>query len=690
MKENLTVYLCDLVHDYQKSDWNQTFRAFTVPLNIGYVGAYLKENMPDVDLKLFKYPSRLEEALESKIPDVIAFSNYCWNEELTLHFTRIIKELSPQTLVVSGGPNVDYTTSHLEEYLKENPSIDFYVTGEGEVPFTNLVKAFCEVADIGELKKQTVYNVACYDGIYSCPTDPNPSSKELILPSPYLSGLLDEFIQDEYLYPLFETSRGCPFSCTFCAWGLATRQRVKHFPLEQIFAEFEYVIEHGRFHKVWNFADANFGILKRDIKIAERMRDLQSRSKVQYFAINGSKNTTERNMQIADILGDSAGTLVAFQSLDPQVLKNIKRSNMKEQGFADLINHLKGKGLPVMTQLIRGLPGQTYHGNLETLGKCFDYDIRYLEIYQIQVLNGTELTSEESRKEYGLKTKFNPAKYSYGKYFGQWVCETEETVSSSNSMTEAELLKLRLIHFFVWFGWSLDALRPVLLVGKACNINPIEQIVALVDNATAVSSCFKVLVDSYMKEASEEYFDSKQDMKDYFFEQEDPIDALDNYTKLQLKTACNILSNKLMLTQIVDFLVKNIKQKTLLYVNYCDLEEMKEFSLNRLCLDYDDIEEDMVMPLSPKMHKFLTNVKLIKGDTNETNLLSNEYSLRFYLEEESKEVLRPYLESGDGGSFSKVVATSQNFVKKFFRTTVLLDATSQSEHSVSYRESNYV
>ena len=90
------------------------------------------------------------------------------------------------------------------------------------------------------------------------------------IPSPYLTGIFDKLIEshpkNEWLI-LWETNRGCPFKCTFCDWGSATASKVNKFELERLKLEIDWFSK-----KKIEFifcCDANFGILKRDIEIAE-------------------------------------------------------------------------------------------------------------------------------------------------------------------------------------------------------------------------------------------------------------------------------------------------------------------------------------------------------------------------------------------------------------------------------------
>ncbi len=61
------------------------------------------------------------------------------------------------------------------------------------------------------------------------------------VPSPFLNGLLDEFLHDERLAPIIETNRGCPYNCSFCVWGQATLTKLRKFDLNTVVDEIHYI-----------------------------------------------------------------------------------------------------------------------------------------------------------------------------------------------------------------------------------------------------------------------------------------------------------------------------------------------------------------------------------------------------------------------------------------------------------------
>ena len=154
---------------------------------------------------------------------------------------------------------------------------------------------------------------------------------------------LDPFLEKSFS-PLFETNRGCPYSCSFCVWGISELNKMRIFNIDKVIDEFNYVIKKFPHHLLWTLSDANFGILKRDIFLSKKLREIADKTKTpKKVLIWWSKNTFKRNMEVSDILGDLSVAYVAFQSLDPLVLKHIDRSNIPVSNIKEMLDYYKEK-----------------------------------------------------------------------------------------------------------------------------------------------------------------------------------------------------------------------------------------------------------------------------------------------------------------------------------------------------------
>ena len=133
-KTKIKIYLGDLIYDTVDTN-------FVVPLNIAYIAAFIDEKLPQyTEIKLFKYPSELEQAIKEDPPDILGLSFYSWNERLSLFFFEMIKEINPNIVTVLGGPNIRTGENDIKKFLKEHEKLDYYIIHEGEEPFYNLVE----------------------------------------------------------------------------------------------------------------------------------------------------------------------------------------------------------------------------------------------------------------------------------------------------------------------------------------------------------------------------------------------------------------------------------------------------------------------------------------------------------------------------------------------------------------------
>ena len=451
----MLIYLADLVHDqYRQSS--------VTPTNIGFIAEYCKARFGEsVEIELFKNPKALMDSSSLRKPDILGLSNYMWNERLNAFVAEKLKKQHEDLMVVVGGPNIRTDKEGVGSFLREYNFIDFYILYGAEEPFASLVEA-C----LGNGIKSTKFSDI--EGCYSVRDDTVlgsayiTSSKTLdFIPSPFLSGRLDSFLEKGYS-PLFETNRGCPYSCTFCVWGISALNKIKTFDLDRVKEELSYVARKYPVASTWILADANFGIMPRDLEIAELLRSIYNDTRAfNHVNIWWSKAVNHRTVEIAKILGKLCQAYVAFQSLDDEVLNLIKRSNIsveKLQAFKDEIkDHTNG----TFTDILLGLPGETMESHIYSYNRALTLGFDRIGGGEVRLLPGSEMDTEEARHDFGLKTKYRVSESDAGVYEGQFVFEVEEVVRATNWITEEEMLQLRVIRALLYGALTIGALTPL-------------------------------------------------------------------------------------------------------------------------------------------------------------------------------------------------------------------------------------
>lgn len=546
-----TVYLYDLIHTKSAGGNVLTGKNdFTVPRNAACIAAYCEAKLIlPRPIAIFKYPEHLLSQIERKAPDVLGFSNYAWNTRLNFAIARHVRTHYPNTTIVMGGPSMRNDGPSIERFLHAHPYIDGYVMYEGERPFTELVKNVSAGGRRRPLHEFEIENLATLDTSgklkYQASFKYDPLDS---YPSPYLRGHLDPFLA-EGLIPLFETNRGCPYSCTFCAWGISQLNKLRRYPLDTVYAEIDYVAERCPMLPVWIIADANFGILPRDVDIARKLKEARAKAPGLHSVLTwDSKNTFDRNEEIALILerhssdnsiANTEKAYMAVQNLAGHVLENIKRSNIKLGELPDRVARLHGRGLKVTTDLLYALPGETFIDAMESLRKSFLADFDYINLGRTLMLPGSELETDASRQSYGLKTKFMLRRGSYGSYHTDHgdvrAIEADEIIVSSRTMKEQESLRLHLLQWLIFFCWNHGRLKPILAYARdRLGRNPADILAAVIDaDPNAYPDLAKVMAD-LAGDLRAVMFDSESEMDEHFAD-ESRWQALLSFVRVELR-----------------------------------------------------------------------------------------------------------------------------------------------------------
>jgi hypothetical protein len=283
------------------------------------------------------------------------------------------------------------------------------------------------------------------------------------LPSPFLTGYLDPFLNGDYL-PLLQTSRLCPYQCSFCVSGKNTG-KLRAFEIDVVKEEMEYLFNHfkGKDHYRLYMADENFGILSRDIEIAKHL--LWCSKNIGYpksiFFYNDKRFTdTSKNLQ--EILAPlcTHGVSLALQTENPDAMKAVHRTNLTKEQIKSAVQWSSERDFNITTELIFGLPMETRNSFVDTLNNSVAVGFDSIVCNNLFIVDGIELHRPEERKKYGIETKFRPLSTNYGNIGGQFCYETEEVVVSTDSFDFSDFLEIRWLSLFFntifMIGWYRD------------------------------------------------------------------------------------------------------------------------------------------------------------------------------------------------------------------------------------------
>ena len=130
----MIIYLADLSHTGRGISPN------TVPLAVGYLSSYVRKKISGLEIQIFKDPNALLDAISVQVPDVVGFSLHLWSEKISSFCAQRLKDISPKSITVVGGPSVDDIDAELQFFLQNHPEYDVCIPGEGEVGFFKLIE----------------------------------------------------------------------------------------------------------------------------------------------------------------------------------------------------------------------------------------------------------------------------------------------------------------------------------------------------------------------------------------------------------------------------------------------------------------------------------------------------------------------------------------------------------------------
>ena len=445
------------------------FNAYYLPYSAGVVWSYslqdpaIREQF-EVTEWLWRREAIEETAQRLAQNSIVAFSVYVWNHNYIYTLGARIKEINPDVLLIVGGPEPAITDPKI---FKDNPWMDLIICYEGEITFKRVLETY------NSKNWESVPGLLINRNGEAVKTEDAERIQELgEVPSPYLSGIFDDLIakHPEITWQgTLETNRGCPYACTFCDWGSLTYNKVKKFELQRVFDELEWMAKRN-FDWI-SITDANFGMFpERDGLIADKIIECQEKyGSPRTFSVAWAKNQKKEVIDIVKKLLDSKGfnqgLTLSVQSLDLDVLENIRRKNMEMNKLEEVFSMCDQRNIPTYTELILGLPGET----LESWKKNF-FELYTLNqhtgitVFQAQLLENAEMNLLQKRL---YKITSQPVTdYFAGSYSVEHIEESIDVITGTKDMPTPVMLDAQI---FAWFQTTFHINGFATLIARFIN-----------------------------------------------------------------------------------------------------------------------------------------------------------------------------------------------------------------------------
>ena len=370
-------------------------------------------------------------------PNVILFSVYIWNIEFTLKVIQEIKKILPKVFIGVGGPEVSYRA---EEILQENKFIDCVISGEGEISTCELLINLNNNFDL-EKNEFNSFDFSI-DGIYFrnknfTPRNPIQNLDELFFAYPQLkNSKVDKSensnsIQEENLDVnnrifYYESSRGCPFRCSYCLSSID--KSVRNRSLEKVFEDLQIFLDAKV--KLVKFVDRTFNLNEdRTIAIWNFIKDNHNGITMFHFEIAAQQLSEKMLQTIKDFPKGIMQFEIGIQSTNEKTLDAIGRpANL--QMLVEKIKRIP-KTIHSHLDLIAGLP----HESICEFKNSFDFVIKLkpdmLQLGFLKILSGTQMESfaKENDYQFSATPPYEVLSTPYISYFDlQFLKDVEEVL----------------------------------------------------------------------------------------------------------------------------------------------------------------------------------------------------------------------------------------------------------------------
>lgn len=384
----------------------------------------------------------LQEIYKQK-PDVLCFSCYIWNFSCVQELIPDLHRLLPDLAIWAGGPEVSYEP---EEFLTEYPMVAGVLCGEGEETFRELCGYYLGTG--GNTLEQTAGLVFRNQDNLLIRTLPRK-----VLPMdelPFCYEQLEDF-ENRIIY--YETSRGCPFSCSYCLSSIEKELRFRSFSLVK--EELQFFLDH-QVPQV-KFVDRTFNCNhSHALEIWQYLKDHDNGKTNFHFEIAGDLLTEEELALIASMRPGLIQLEIGVQSTHPSTLREICRTTDMER-LEKAVGKIRQAGnVHQHLDLIAGLPEEDFHTFGESFRQVYQWKPQQLQLGFLKVLKGSRM--QENREKYGLLYRKRPP----------------YEVLATNWISYEEILDLKLVEEMLEVYYNSGQFEQTMKVLELTEENPFE------------------------------------------------------------------------------------------------------------------------------------------------------------------------------------------------------------------------
>ena len=352
-----------------------------------------KELIPYLEIAEYTINHRKEEILADiyhRAPEVIAFSCYIWNWDVISTLLTELPKILPETDIWLGGPEVSYSS---EELLEKYPMVTGIMVGEGEETFRELAGYYCASA-VSELERKN-REFEKIRGIVYCEGSENTLESKIcrtpareltdISELPFLYSDLQSF-ENRIIY--YESSRGCPYRCSYCLSSIDKKVRLRN--LDIVKKELQYFLEHKV--KQVKFVDRTFNCNHEHAKEIWQYLSEHDNGVTNFHFEIAADIISEEELQI---LGKMRPGLVQMeigvQTFNADTLHEIRRTTDMDKLQKAVERIQKGSNIHIHLDLIAGLPYEDYESFTRSFNSVYAMKPQQLQLGFLKVLKGSYL-----------------------------------------------------------------------------------------------------------------------------------------------------------------------------------------------------------------------------------------------------------------------------------------------------------